>query len=87
MADCCSFQVSEILKTLIRNAAGLETRQVVHIVLQVVSFLILIGCLSANVWLSGTTGNQGLWIYCYINGTSDCCGWLDDVIGYKRMYL
>ncbi|CAC5403438.1 unnamed protein product [Mytilus coruscus] len=36
-----------------------------------------------GVWLSGNFGNQGLWNYCYTNGTSSCCGKLDDVVGYK----
>ncbi|XP_063420172.1 uncharacterized protein LOC134705359 [Mytilus trossulus] len=72
-----------ILKTFIRNIASLDVGRIIHIILQLISFSILIGCLHADQWLSGYTGHQGLWNYCYKNGTSLCCGNLDAVLGYK----
>ncbi|CAG2210490.1 CLDN [Mytilus edulis] len=72
-----------ILKTFIRNVSNLDVGRSIHIILQLISFFILIGCLLADQWLSGYTGHQGLWKYCYKNGTSLCCGNLDAVLGYK----
>lgn len=81
--SCCDWKLSDILKKLITNTAGLDVGKIIHIILQLLSFFILIGCLVADQWLSGETGYQGLWNFCYKNGTSSCCGNLDDVVGYK----
>lgn len=77
--SCCG----DILKTFITSIAGLNFGQIIHIILQLISFSILIGCLVADQWLSGPSGHQGLWTYCYKNGTALCCGNLDDILGYK----
>ncbi|CAG2237033.1 CLDN [Mytilus edulis] len=83
MPSCCDWKLSDILKKLITNTAELDVEKIIHIILQLLSFFILIGCLVADQWLSGETGYQGLWNVCYTNETSSCCGKLDDVIGYK----
>ncbi|XP_063420173.1 epithelial membrane protein 2-like [Mytilus trossulus] len=81
-SSCCDWNI-DILKNLIKNTAELDVVKIIHIILQLISFFILIVCLVADQWLSGDTGHQGLWNVCYTNGTSSCCGKLDDVVGYK----
>lgn len=73
----------DILKKLITNVAALDVGQIIHITLQLISFSILLACLCADQWLSGYNGHQGLWNYCFKNGTSLCCGKLDNILGYK----
>lgn len=75
--------LSDILKKIIRNTSELDTKNVGFIILHLISLVTLLACLVDDRWLLGDEGKQGLWNYCYKNGTAQCCGEIGKVLGYK----
>ena len=78
-----AWTLSGILKKIIRNASNLDTEKAAFIILHLISLVTLLACLIDDRWLLGDEGKQGLWNYCYKNGTAECCGAIDKVLGYK----
>lgn len=78
-----AWELSGILKKIIRNASQLEKGKAGFIILHLISFVTLLSCLLDDRWLLGDEGKQGLWNYCYKNVTAECCGRIDEVLGYK----
>ena len=85
-SSCDSCNCRDILKRIIITSAEREKKEIVYVFLQFLSLITLVVCIPLDHWLSGNSGYQGLWNFCYKNGTSMCCGDLFDAVGSQGKY-
>lgn len=83
MGNCaCSRQVTEKFRVYLHKVIdNLSFKGCVYVLLQLVSFALMVVCLSVDNWLDGSFGNQGLWNYCQKQEHLLCCTNIYDVIG------